>query len=145
MKNLPFYSVIMLVLAIMFASCKKDTVTKTVTVIDTVAPVKTMVGFWRGDFAGPGVYPNQPFSVLFRSDSTLRIYEDGFSNIDTASAIASEGTYSLSGITLTMQFTYLNHYNLVATVDSATTFFQGTAGIAPGTSGDFVFIDYKVN
>ncbi|HTB51189.1 MAG TPA: hypothetical protein VK718_00325 [Ferruginibacter sp.] len=143
-KIFPLF-VISLVFAIMFVSCKK-TVTTTVTIKDTIRR-ESIVGFWPGLYEQPGYDPldnTLQFSFLYRNDGTMRVYADG---TDTTSADVGEeadGTYNISGLTLT---TYFNiggtDFISAATLDSTFTYYEGTAGDAPSSSGFVVFIGNK--
>jgi hypothetical protein len=147
MKNLLIVSITALLYTMIFTSCKKDTVTNTVTVKDTVAPVRNIIGYWQGQFAAyttPQQYPtNGALGFLFRANGTVRVY-DGTVPMDTATAVVAEGTYNISGLTVFTTFTISAvSLSTVATVDSAFTFFQGTLGNSPSTSGEDVFFEGK--
>jgi hypothetical protein len=147
MKDFIIFSITLLLFSTMLASCKKDTVTNTVTVKDTVAPVRTIVGYWQGQFAiytTPQQYPTDgAIGFLYRANGTVRVY-DGFVPLDTATSVTAEGTYNISGLTVFTNFTiYSTALSATETVDSAFTFFQGTLGDSPNVSGDDVFFAGK--
>jgi hypothetical protein len=146
MKNLLIASITALLFGMMFTSCKK-TVTDTVTVKDTVAPVRNIVGYWQGQFAiyaTPQEYPtNGALGFLFRTNNTVRVYV-GTLPLDTIGAQIAEGTYNISGLTVFTNFTlFTTPLSTVATVDSAFTFFQGTLGDSPSTTGEDIFFAGK--
>jgi len=160
MKNAISLFTVVFLFVITFSSCKKDIVTKTVTdtitntdtvkIIqkDTVAAAPSVIGFWAGGSAQaspPIEYPNQEFSFLFRNDNTVRVYIAGTNVTDTSSASSNtaEGTYSISGQTITISFTYFGSYIGVAVLNNSLTFMQGTVGIAPSTTGELDFIAAK--
>ena len=106
------------------SSCKKD---------KTESP--GIRGYWQGKYGnGASAYPTLPYFFLFRNDGTVRIY----ANVaDTATASKAEGTYTVSGSTVTTTYTYLTvsqQYSTTATVDSRFTFIEGTWGNGTNTT-----------
>jgi hypothetical protein len=80
--------------------------------------------------------------MLFRSNGTVRVFD----GIDTASASKAEGTYTISGSTVTTNYTYLGSgptYSTSATVNSNFTFLEGTWGPGTSTSGSGQFFLVK--
>lgn len=147
MKNLFLFLPVLMITLMAVSSCKKDTVTNTVTVHDTVAPAPSIVGYWPGKFAvtaSPQTYPVQPLSFLFEANGTVVVYGRS-ADTTSATTLKGYGTYTVSGLTVTTSFFYNGSQQLstTATVDSLFTFSQGTVGTSPATSGDDVFFNYK--
>ncbi|HMG83058.1 MAG TPA: hypothetical protein VK559_08475 [Ferruginibacter sp.] len=157
MKHIFTLFVIAFLFATIFTACKKQTVTNTIYVKDTLV-TKTItvkdtvhggniIGYWPGTYNSPGNYPASQFSFLFRSDSTVRIYIDG--NVgDTASAVSfgevTEGVYRIINYTVTTQFVVGgNLYSTYGTTDSSFIFYEGTIGQGLQTSGFLVDIAHK--
>ncbi|WP_407526135.1 hypothetical protein PDL71_04880 [Lacibacter sp. MH-610] len=124
MKHL-FTGFACLLITCCFISCKKE---KECPVPD--AP--SMVGFWQGKYGGSTVYPTSGYAALFRSNGTVRIYD----GTDTATAGKAEGTYNVSGNTVTATYNYSPsiQYSISATVDSKFTFLEGTYGSGTNTT-----------
>ncbi len=104
-------------------SCKKE---KT--------PAPSIVGFWAGKYGnGTTTYPATPYLALFRSNGTVRIFAN---KTDTASASKAEGTYVVSGSTVTATYNYSasEQYSVSATVDSKFTFIEGSWGSGTNTT-----------
>lgn len=112
--------------SLVFISCKKE---------NCPAPeTASMVGFWQGKYGGTTSYPSSGYSALFRSNGTVRFFD----GVDTATASKAEGTYSVTGSTVTATYTYLSsgpQYSISATVDGKFTFLEGTYGSGTNTSG----------
>ncbi len=157
MKNIFTLFSLAFVFAVIFTSCKKETITNTVyvkdttvanttTVKDTVYSGSNIVGFWPGTYASPGNYPTNQFSFLFRSDSTVRVYADGTDTTNPGET--GEGVYRIIGYTITTQFnldvsgTYYV-YSTYGTVDSNFISYQGTIGQGLNTSGLLIDIAHK--
>ena len=132
MKKIFFLSAILLSASVMFTSCEKD----------DPDPTPTHVGYWKGKYGGTTAYPALPWSMLLRSNGTVRVYDGS----DTTAASKAEGTYSISGSTLTTTYTYLtggNSYSTSATLNSQKTFMEGTWGTAPATTGGGLYFMAK--
>lgn len=116
-----------------FSSCSKDK--------DDPAP--SIIGLWKGKYGnGATTYPTSGYAFLFRKDGTVRV----FNNADTATAGKSEGTYTLSGSTVTTNYTYLapasGTYSTTATVNANFSFMEGSWGSGTSTtSGGKFFIN----
>jgi hypothetical protein len=111
--------------ATLFAvSCKKDDPTPT-------APAH--VGLWKGKYGSPGSYPTTNWWMLFKSDGKVRVYDGA----DTTSASKADGTYSISGGTITTSYAYSvsNTYSTTATINAQSTFQEGTYGTGTATTG----------
>ncbi|HET6252550.1 MAG TPA: hypothetical protein VFE32_00680 [Puia sp.] len=88
-----------------------------------VAPTPTIVGYWTGAWSYDlSSFPTNPYNFLFRSDGTVKIYE----NFDTAASSLYEGTYAVHGDTVSG--IYRGSFTFVAVVDSDYTFMQGFWG-----------------
>jgi hypothetical protein len=166
MKNIFTLFALAFIFAVIFISCKKETVTNTVYIKDTsiinttvirdsttttdstlirdsVYP-SSIIGFWPGTFNNPGFDPSYEFSFLFKSDGTLRVYIEG-SDADTAAApFKGDGVYRILGLALATQFNVAGQlYSTQGTLDSSFLFYQGTIGEGLQTSGTFVNIAHK--
>lgn len=118
---------------LIFISCKKESSPET----------PSIVGFWKGKWGSSDAYPTYGYAALFRSNGTVRIFDGA----DTATAAKAEGTYTVSGTTVTANYTYAGSANLLAisaTVDSKFTFIEGTWGNSPSnTNGGRWFLNKK--
>jgi hypothetical protein len=129
MKRFKNLALAMLSLAaiLSFASCEKDD--------DVPAPAPpSIVGLWKGKYGAVSDYPTLGYTMLFRSNGTVRVFD----GTDTTIASKAEGTYSISGTTVTTNYTYLsspNTYSTSATFNSIYTFMEGTYGAGAATSG----------
>jgi hypothetical protein len=153
MKNIFTLFTLAFIFAVIFTSCKKETITNTVyikdttitnttTVKDTVYAGSNIVGFWPGTYGSPGNYPTFQFSFLFRSDNTVRIYADGTDT--TSPGEIGTGVYSIIGYSVTTQFNLSgNVYSTYGTVDSSFISYQGTIGQGLNTSGFLIDIAHK--
>ncbi len=119
-----------------FSSCSKDK--------DVKKP--SLVGFWKGKYgSGATTYPTNLYAFLFRSDGTVRV----FTNTDTTAAgtFKAEGTYVLSGSTVTTSYTYIapgtGTNATSATVNPNFTFIEGTWGSGANTSNGGKFFISK--
>jgi hypothetical protein len=80
--------------------------------------------------------------MLFRNNGTVRV----FNSADTTSATKAEGTYSISGSTVTTNYTYIgtsNTYSTSSTFNPQYTFMEGTYGIGASTTGGGQFFLVK--
>lgn len=111
--------------SLIFISCKKES---------CPAPeTPSIVGFWQGKYGAVSAYPSLGYSALFRSNGTVRF----FNSADTVTATKAEGTYTISGSTVTASYTYLgvgDSYSVSATVDSKFSFLEGTYGSGANTT-----------
>lgn len=108
-----------------FISCKKE---------NCPAPeTPSIVGFWKGKWGSSDDYPANGYAALFRSNGTVRIFDGA----DTSTAGKAEGTYSVSGTTVTATYTYAGSSSLLAiaaTADAKFTFLEGTWGTSPSSN-----------
>ncbi len=124
-----------------FASCKKDDPTPA----PAPAAVPSLVGFWAGKYgSGATTYPTAGYAFLYRADGTVRVYNA----TDTASALKAEGTYVITGNSVTSTYAYLPaltaKYSTTAIVDAKFTFTEGTWGSGTNTSnGGNYFLNKK--
>jgi len=105
-------------------------------------PPQNVQGYWMGYYGNPNSYPTVTYNFLFRSNGTVRVYEQ---NTDTAQAGKAEGTYAMSGSTMTATYTFVNStetYSVAATVNAQYTYMDGNWGLTPTslTSGDFLLV-----
>ncbi len=111
--------------SLVFISCKKDN-----------SPAKenpSLVGFWAGKYGYSSDYPTTGYAALFRANGTVRF----FNSVDTATATKAEGTYAISGSTITASYTYIgvgDSYSVSAIVDSKFTFLEGSWGSGANTT-----------
>lgn len=133
MKQTKFLIAVMLIV-LAFTNCKKD---------KTDPP--TIVGFWAGKYGGTTTYPANGFSILFRSNGTVRVF-DGADTTALAANAKAEGTYTVTGSTVTTNYSYPGGSALGTTgvVDAKFTFLEGTwgPGSNPTASGRF-FVNKK--
>ncbi len=134
LKN-PAFAILSLATILTFASCEKDDDV-------TPAPAPSIVGLWKGKYGAVGDYPTLGYTMLFRSNGTVRVFD----GTDTTIASKAEGTYSISGSTVTTNYTYLsttNTYSTSATFNSIYTFMEGTYGSGAVTTGGGQFFLVK--
>jgi hypothetical protein len=121
-------------ITVAFPFCKKD---------KTDAP--TIVGFWSGKYGGTTTYPAFGYSILFRSNGTVRVF-DGADTTSLAAHAKAEGSYTVSGSTVTTTYVYPSGitYGTTGVVDAKLTFLEGIWGPAsdPTASGRF-FVNKK--
>ena len=111
-----------LLISVTFTDCKKD---------KSDPPI---VGLWVGKYGGSlTTYPTSGFTMLFRSNGTVRVFD----GTDTSAAGKAEGTYTVSGTTVTTTYAYSasTSYATTATVDAKFTFQEGTWGPPGSASG----------
>ena len=128
MKNIKFLLFVIIAASVLFACKKKDKVQPTV------------AGYWIGKYGNSSDAPSKFYAFLFRTGGTVRVY----SNIaDTATANKAEGTYNVSGTTVTTTYKYLpgltEQYSTTATADAGFTTMSGTWGSGVNTSGGGTF------
>jgi hypothetical protein len=133
-KNSAF-AMLLLAAILSFTSCEKDD--------DVPAPAPpSIVGLWKGKYGGVAVYPNSGYTMLFRSNGSVRVFD----GTDTTTASKAEGTYTISGSTVTTNYTYLTSpstFSTSATFNSIYTFMEGTWGSGAATSGSGQFFLVK--
>ncbi len=133
MKKVNHTFLLLLVVVSSVLSCKKSDST-------TTSPTTgTVVGFWAGSGTTTGTTTSQPVSIVFKSDSKMRLYVGSVSASDTAAITAvnkSDGSYTVLGTNVTCSYNASGvALLLAATANSAFTTMTGTAGISPATSG----------
>jgi hypothetical protein len=109
--------------SLIFISCKKDKAPET----------PSIVGFWKGKWGSSDAYPTYGYAALFRTNGTVRVFDGA----DTATASKAEGTYSVSGTTVTSTYLYQGATTPIlisATVDAKFTFLEGTWGTSPSST-----------
>ncbi len=106
------------------------------------APVaRAVVGFWVGKYGNGNDTPVDGYAYLFRSNGTVRVYDDQ----DTASGSAGEGTYVLNDSTVTTTYSIdIQAYSSVGMINSASTEISGTWKSGAGLSGGGMFILNKI-
>lgn len=111
-----------------FVSCKKERTEQ------PVAP--GVAGFWKGkyNYYTTG-YPDRVMYVLFRSDSTVRVYQN---NIDTSLASKANGTYTIKGDSVIANYVFTGYaFNAYQTlkmvVNPSFTFMEGITGLGSAT------------
>lgn len=134
-------------------SIKNNTIFRfkdTVTVTDTIVHPITIVGFYTGKIGNNTDYPSFQMAFLFRSDGTVRVYNNNISTpgyFDTSLIPPAEGTYIVAGNTVTTYCAYvsnpLNTFSTYGTLDSAFTYMDGTWGYGTATSGGGYYFSYK--
>ncbi|MFD2918928.1 hypothetical protein ACFS6H_04340 [Terrimonas rubra] len=131
-KNFPGLLVFTLCASFFITSCKKDKDDK-----------PSLQGYWAGKYGNTTAYPTQPFAILLRNNGTARILAN---NADTTAGAKAEGTYTISGSTLTCTYTYIppgsGTYSLQAEVNNIFTFMEGGWGNGTSTTngGKFYFV-----
>ena len=123
------FSVLMLTFT--FVACKKD---------KDDSPANP-TGFWTGLYGSGATVPNQPYSMHFKSDGTVRIYS---LSTDTTSAAKADGTYLINNQSVTTNYTYISGsisgtFSTTATVNDAETEMSGTYGSGSNTTGGGTF------
>ncbi|MFN8252834.1 MAG: hypothetical protein U0V75_13275 [Ferruginibacter sp.] len=121
-------------IVLVMSSCKKD----------DPAPTPSdpaHVGLWKGKYGNTTNYPNAGYAMLLRNNGTVRVFD----GTDTATASKAEGTYTISGTTVNSTYSYLPsgpQYSTTATLNSKTTFMEGTwgPGTTPSGSGKFYLV-----
>jgi len=127
MKRVTFFFVAIFSLCIIFLSCKKS---------NDPAPVDPgYVGLWKGKYSNSSTaYPTSGYAFLFRSNGTVRV----FNNADTTAASKAEGTYSISGSTMSTTYTYIapasGQFSTSTTINPTFTFQEGTWGSGTNTT-----------
>lgn len=129
MKNARFLIVILGIL--MFTACKKD----------DPAPDAAPIGFWKGKYGATTAYPTLQWSMHFKKDGTVRVYD----GVDTAAAAKADGTYTISGNTVTTKYFYspVTSYSTTATLSGNNTFLEGTFGTGDLQTGSGRFFLVK--
>lgn len=116
-------------------SCKKDGG-------DDDNEYTTPEGYWTGLYGNGSSIPSQNYAWLFRANGTVRVYSQ---SADTASASKAEGTYILSGQTITTSYTYFSgaitgSFSTLAVADGGFINLTGTYGSGSSNSGGGTFI-----
>lgn len=63
----------------------------------------SLTGYWQGAYStSPGGPLNSNWSMLFRENGTVRVFDDADTNI----AFKAEGVYNITGRTVRTQYTY---------------------------------------
>jgi hypothetical protein len=133
-KNL-FFALVALTSVLLFSSCKKD----------DPAPASTdpaYVGLWKGKYGVGTSAPNYGYAFLFRNNGTVRV----FNSSDTATAGKAEGTFSVTGSTVTTTYKYItagDQYSTTAVMDTKSTFIEGTWGSGTNTTNGGKFFIVK--
>ena len=134
MKQVTFFFLALFSLCIIFSSCKKSN--------DPAPTAPGYVGLWKGKYGTTTAYPTAGYAFLFRNDGTVRV----FNNADTTSGSKAEGTYAISGGTVTTTYTYLapgsGQYSTSTTINPNYTFQEGTWGSGTNTTngGNFFIV-----
>jgi len=86
----------------------------------------TIVGLWKGKYGGLTSYPTLGYTMLFRSNGTVRVFD----GTDTTTASKAEGTYTVTNATVTTTYVYTGgtQYSTTATINTGMTFMEGTYG-----------------
>jgi hypothetical protein len=104
-------------------------------------PSSTITGYWEGKYSDDLTsYPTYPYGFLFRSDGTVRVYDE---TVDTGLNYAAEGTYTITGNIVNTSYKYLSGggtYSSTATVDSDDTFMEGSWGSDTTTNTGLFFL-----
>ena len=162
MKNILSIFTIIFIAAMAFSSCKKvNTVTSTtqkdtlilkdtVTITDTIPHPVTILGFYTGKIGNNFDYPSFQMAFLFRSNGTVRAYNNNITTpgyADTSTIPAAEGTYIVSGDTVTTFCKYLydttNTFATLAIADSTFSYMEGSWGAGTLNTGGGYFFAYK--
>jgi|GEM_PF-946430 hypothetical protein len=161
MKNIVSISIVIFLISIIFTSCKKQDVTTTSTIYDTIIqkdtvrvqdtvprPI-TLTGFYTGKIGNNSDYPSYNMAFLFRSNGTVRVYNNiggTTSPTDTSAILPAEGTYSVSNDTVKTYCKYLydtlNTFSTMAIVNSDSTYMEGAWGSGMSVGSGFFFV-YK--
>jgi hypothetical protein len=117
---------------VLIVSCKKDK-------DETEKP--SIIGLWKGKYGSSTSYPNAGYAFLFRTDGTVRVFD----GVDTAAASKAEGTYSVSGSSVSTKYTYTggSTYSTAATIDPKMTFIEGSWGSGTNTTNGGKFFIVK--
>lgn len=99
-------------------------------------------GYWTGLYGAGSTTPSQDYAWLFRSNGTVRVYSR---SSDTAMASKAEGTYTLSGQTVTTSYTYFSgaitgSFSTLGVADGNFETISGTYGSGANNSGGGTFI-----
>ncbi|HTB51190.1 MAG TPA: hypothetical protein VK718_00330 [Ferruginibacter sp.] len=146
MKNLFSILIVSFILAIASTSCKKENVTRTVIIKDTVPPDTTIIGFFAGKIGDATDYPSIQFSLLFRGNGTVRVYQGG--TVGDTSSIGTEpaeGTYFVSGDTVNTTFTFSDAtmFSTQAIIDPEFAYMGGSWGYGSTNNGGGYFFAAK--
>ncbi len=131
MKKTIMLSIIGISIIGFFSACKKSD------------PSPTIVGFWAGKYSFNNTNPSHGYAFLFRSNGTVRVF-DASDTTTLTNASKAEGTYSISGSTVTATYKYTgasSSFSTSCTVNMQYTFLSGTWGTTPSvTSGGFFYL-----
>ena len=99
-------------------------------------------GYWTGLYGSGSAVPSQNYAWLFRANGTVRVYSQ---SADTSVASKAEGTYVLSGQTVTTTYTYVSGaitgtFSTLAVADGDFINLTGTYGSGANNSGGGTFI-----
>lgn len=103
----------------------------------------TIVGFWTGKYGSGNDYPTAGYAFLFANDGTVSVW-DGTDTTTTAGK--AEGTYTLTGSTVTTNYTYIvggGTFSTSGTVTPQFTFLEGTWGSGANTTNGGRFFVVK--
>lgn len=163
MKNIVFTSIIIFVIAVSFTSCKKQSVGTTSTkwdttnvydtsiILDSISGPKSITGFYIGKIGNSSDYPSFQMAFLLRTNGTARVYNNTLGmpgNVDTSSISPAEGTYIVSGDTVTTYCRYLydttNTFTTQGIVNSDSTYMEGSwgYGMSIGSGNFFVYKEF---
>jgi hypothetical protein len=174
MKHILSIFTIFFITTVVFTSCKKEDVTNTTTtrdttlvndsikiqdtirirdttiITDTIPHISTFIGFYVGKIGNNTDYPTFQIDFLFRSDGTVRAYNNNITTpgyFDTSAIPPAEGTYVLSGDTVTTTCAYVsnpsNIFSTIAIINSDSTYMEGTWGYGSFNNGGGSFYVYK--
>jgi hypothetical protein len=131
-KNL-FFALVALTSVLLLSSCKKD----------NPAPTDpAYAGLWKGKYGVGTSAPGYGYAFLFRNNGTVRVFNDS----DTATASKAEGTFSVTGSTVTTTYKYItagDQYSTTAVMDTKSTFIEGTWGSGSNTTNGGKFFIVK--
>jgi hypothetical protein len=162
MKNIVFLFIAIFLVSIVVISCGKQNVSSTsttwdtthvndtITVIDTLPYPATILGFYEGEIGNNTDYPSFQMDFLFRSDGTVRAYNNNITTsgyFDTSAIPPAEGTYTVSGDTIFTTCAYVGNpsdiFSTMAIVNSDSTYMEGSWGFGSLNSGGGYFFVYK--
>jgi hypothetical protein len=174
MKNILSIFTITFITAVAFTSCKKGDIINTTTtrdttlvndslriqdtirikdttrITDTIPHISTFIGFYVGKIANSTDYPTFQIDFLFRSDGTVRAYNNNSTTpgyFDTSAIPPAEGTYILSGDTVTTYCIYISDttqkFSTIAIINSDSTYMAGSWGYGTINNGAGSFYVYK--
>jgi hypothetical protein len=174
MKNILSIFTTLFIVSIIFVSCKKENITNTSTtkdttlindtirigdtfrikdttrIIDTIQHPITIVGFYVGAIGNNTDYPGFQMDFLFRSNGTVRVYDNDITTpgyFDTTAIPPAEGTYIVSGDTVTTTYSYLNNpsntFSTISIINTSFTYMEGTWGSGTFNTGGGYFFVYK--